>query len=135
MPVDKNGAIIGYDKQCCGAEQHVTDKMTPAQLFAYRGDWLFTEIMTDKVYFLIKNYRGQCKEFKALLERVRKTRATQDDAAKLMKLHYVFYRNNADFKQNVENHDKTMWLFSNNADVRKKMLTSLLRPPRQRKFP
>ena len=109
--------------------------MTPAQLFAYRGDWLFTEIMTDKVYFLTKNYRVQCEEFKALLERVRKTRATQDDAAKLMKLHYVFYRNNADFKQNVENHDKTMWLFSNNADVRKKMLTSLLRPPRQRKFP
>ena len=135
MPVDKNGAINGYDKRCCGAEQHVTDKMTPAQLFAYRGDWLFTEIMTDKVYFLTKNYRVQCEEFKALLERVRKTRATQDDAAKLMKLHYVFYRNNADFKQNVENHDKTMWLFSNNADVREKMLTSLLRPPRQRKFP
>ena len=135
MPVDKNGAINGYDKRCCGSEQHVTDKMTPAQLFAYRGDWLFTEIMTDKVYFLTKNYRVQCEEFKALLERVRKTRATQDDAAKLMKLHYVFYRNNADFKQNVENHDKTMWLFSNNADVRKKMLTSLLRPPRQPMFP
>ena len=99
MPVDKNGAINGYDKRCCGAEQHVTDKMTPAQLFAYRGDWLFTEIMTDKVYFLTKNYRVQCEEFKALLERVRKTRATQDDAAKLMKLHYVFYRNNADFKK------------------------------------
>jgi len=98
MPVDKNGAINGYDKRCCGAEQHVTDKMTPAQLFAYRGDWLFTEIMTDKVYFLTKNYRVQCEEFKALLERVRKTQATQDDAAKLMKLHNVFYRNNADFK-------------------------------------
>ena len=111
MPVDKNGAINGYEKRCCGAEQHVTDKMTPAQLFAYRGDWLFTEIMTDKVYFLTKNYRVQCKGFNALLERVRKTHATQDDAAKLMKLHYVFYRNNAKFKQNVENHDKTMWIF------------------------
>ena len=111
MPVDKNGAINGYDKRCCGAEQHVTDKMTPAQLFAYRGDWLFTEIMTNKVYFLTKNYRVQCKEFKALLERVRKTRATHDDAAKLMKLHCVFYRNNADFKQNVGNHNKTMWPF------------------------
>ena len=55
--------------------------------------------MTDKVYFLTKNYRVQCEEFKALLERVRKTRAAQDDAAKLMKLHYVFYRNNADFKK------------------------------------
>ena len=85
MPVDKSGAINGYDKRCCGSEQHVTDKMTPAQLFAYRGDWLFTEIMTDKVYFLTKNYGVQCKEFKALLECVRKTL--------------------------TENHDKTMWLF------------------------
>ena len=135
MPVDKNGAINGYDKRCCGAEQHVTDKMTPAQLFAYRGDWLFTEIMTDKVYFLTKNYRVQCEEFKALLERVRKTRATQDDAAKLMKLHYVFYRNNADFKQNVENHDKTMWLFSNNADVRKKNVDKLVETSKTNKVP
>ena len=54
MPVDKNGAINGYDKKCCGAEQYVTDKMTKAQLFVYRGDWLFTEIMTDQVYFLTK---------------------------------------------------------------------------------
>ena len=90
---------------------------------------------TNKVYVPTKNYRVQCEEFKALLERVRKAGATQDDAAKLMKLHYVFYRKNADFKRNVENHDKTMWPFSNNADERGKMLTSLLRPPRQRKFP
>ena len=51
MPVDKNGVINGYDKRCCGAEQHVTDKMTEAQLFAYCGDWLFIEIMTDQVFF------------------------------------------------------------------------------------
>ena len=28
MPVDKNGAINGYNKRCCGAEQHVTDSGT-----------------------------------------------------------------------------------------------------------
>ena len=55
MPIDKNGAINGYNKRCCGAEQNVTDKMTQAQLFAYHGDWLFTEIMTDRVYFLTNN--------------------------------------------------------------------------------
>ena len=85
--------------------------MTQAQLFAYHGDWLFTEIMTDRVYFLTKNYRVQCKKFKALLERVRKSRATQEDAKKLMKLHHAFYRHFQDFKQNVEHHNKTMWLF------------------------
>jgi predicted nucleic-acid-binding protein/DNA replication protein DnaC len=135
MPVDKNGAINGYDKRCCGAEQHVTDKMTPAQLFAYHGDWLFTEVMTDRVYFLTKNYRVQCEEFKALLERVRKSRPTQDDADKLMKLHHVFYRNNADFKENIENHKKTMWLFSNNADVRKKNVDKLVETSKTNKVP
>ena len=33
MSVDKNGAINDYDKQYCGAEQHVTDKMKQAQFF------------------------------------------------------------------------------------------------------
>ena len=135
MPIDKNGAINGYNKRCCGAEQHVTDKMTQAQLFAYHGDWLFTEIMTDRVYFLTKNYRVQCKKFKALLERVRKSRVTKKDAKKLMKLHYTFYRHNPNFKKNIEHHDKTMWLFSNNADVRKKNVDKLVKTSKSGKVP
>ena len=34
-PVDKNGAINGCDKRCCGVEQYVTDKMSEAELLAY----------------------------------------------------------------------------------------------------
>ena len=135
MPIDKNGAINGYDKRCCGTEQHVTDKMTAAQLFAYRGDWLFTEIMTDRVYFLTKNYRVQCEKFKALLERVRKNLTTQDDAVKLMKLHHAFYRHNQDFKKHIEHHDKTMWLFSNNTEVRKKNVSKLVETSKSEKVP
>ena len=126
MPVDKNGAINGYDKRCCGAEQHVTDKMTEAQLFAYRGDWLFTEIMTDQVFFLTKNFRVRCERFKKLLERVRVGRTTEEDADKMMKLHHVFYRADKEFKQEIENHKKTMWLFSNNNDVKRKNVDKLV---------
>ena len=126
MPVDKNGAINGYDKRCCGAEQHVTDKMTEAQLFAYRGDWLFTEIMTDQVFFLTKNFRVRCKRFKELLERVRIGHTTEEDADKMMKLHHVFYRADKEFKQKIENHKKTMWLFSNNNDVKRKNVDKLV---------
>ena len=126
MPVDKNGAINGYDKRCCGAEQYVTDKMSEAQLFAYQGDWLFTDIMTDQVFFLTKNFRVRCKIFKRLLERVRVGRATEEDADKMMKLHHVFYRVDKEFKHKVENHEKTMWLFSNNNDVRKKNVDKLV---------
>ena len=56
MPVDKNGAINSCDRRHCGAEQHVTEKITETQLFVYRGDWLFTEVMMDTVYFLTKKY-------------------------------------------------------------------------------
>ena len=135
MPVDKNGAINGYDKRCSGAEQYVTDKMTQAQLFAYRGDWLFTEIMTDQVFILTKNYRVQCEEFKALLERVRVGRTTSDDAEKMMKLHQVFYRVDKEFKDRIENHDRTMWLFSNNADVRKQNVEKLAETSKANNLP
>ena len=113
----------------------MTDKLTPAQLFACRGDWLFTETMTDRVCLLARNCRVQYEKFKALPERLRRSRATQDDSDKSMKLHHVFCRHNPDFKHNTENHDKTMWLFSNNADTRKRMSTSLLKPPSQTKCP
>lgn len=56
MQVDKNGTINGYDNRCCGADQHITDKMTEAHFFAYPNDWLCTEVMTDNVYFLTKSY-------------------------------------------------------------------------------
>ena len=135
MPVDKNGAINGYDKRCCGAEQHVTDKMTEAQLFAYRGDWLFTEIMTDQVFFLTKNFRVRCERFNKLLERVRVGRTTEEDADKMMKLHHVFYRADKEFKQKIENHKKTMWLFSNNNDVRRKNVDKLVEVSKNNNLP
>lgn len=126
MPVDKNGAINGYDKRCCGADQYVTDKMSQAQLFAYQGDRLFTDIMTDQVFFLTKNFRVGCKNFKHLLERVRVGRTTAEDANKMMKLHHVFYSVDKEFKHKVENHEKTMWLFSNNSEVRRKNIDKLV---------
>ena len=100
--------------------------MTEAQLFSYHDAWLSTDIMTDRVYFLSKNYRVACEKFKGILERVRKGRATSNDANKIMKLHHVFYKSDSTFKDEIENHEKTMWLFSNNADVRKKNVDKLV---------
>ena len=135
MPVANDGAINGYAKKQVGTEQHVTDKMTEAQLFSYRGDWLFTDIMTDRVYFLSKNYRVACEKFKGILERVRKGRATSSDANKIMKLHHVFYKSDSTFKDEIENHEKTMWLFSNNADVRKKNVEKLVSTSKTKEVP
>ena len=60
------------------------------------------------------------------MERVRVGRATEEDADKMMKLRHVFYSVDKEFKHKVENHEKTMWLFSNNNDVRKKNVDKLV---------
>ncbi len=43
-----------------------------------------------------------------------------------MKLHHVFHKHNPDFKNNIQNHKKTMWLFLNNSDLRKKNMDKLV---------
>jgi hypothetical protein len=73
--------------------------------------------------------------FKGLLERVRVGRTTADDAEKMMKLHHVFYKVDKEFKDKVENHEKTMWLFSNNNDVRKKNVDKLVEISTRNKLP
>ena len=55
--------------------------------------------------------------------------------AKLMKLRHVFYKVDKDFKDNIENHEKTMWLFSNNAVVRKKNVDKLVQKSKDSRVP
>ena len=135
MPVTKNGAINSFAKRKDGVYQHVTEKMTDVQLLAYHGDWLFTEVMTDKVYFLTKNYRVKCKQFEEILSRVRKGNANYEDAERLMKNHRVFYKNDRHFTDKIENHHKTMWLYSNNAEVQDKNTDKLVQTSRSLRVP
>lgn len=117
MPVNKDGAIHGYSKRLGRTVHHRTEKMTASQYFSYRGDWLFTEVMTEQVYFLTKNYRVQDKKFKQLLERVRTGQPTEQDAEHIMKLHSTFYKADKQFKDKIENHERTMWLFAKRRQV------------------
>ena len=77
----------------------------------------------------------QCEKFKGLLERVRVGRTTADDAKEMMKLHHVFYKVDKEFKDKIENHERTMWLFSNNNDVRKKNVDKLVDISKRYKLP
>ena len=120
MPVNKDGAIHGYAKRLGRSVNYRTEKMTASQYFSYRGDWLFTEVMTEQVYLLTKNYRVQDEKFKELLEHVRVGEPTKEDAEHIMKLHSVFYRADKQFKEKIENHKKTMWLFAKNTQVQDK---------------
>ena len=116
-------------------EQYVTNKMTDAQLFAYRGDWLFTEVMTDQVYFLTEKYCVQYKKFRNLLWRVGKCQASVEDAEMIMELHHVLNRSDSTFKKSIEDHEKTMWLFTNNDDVRKKNVDKHVKTSKDKKVP
>ena len=76
--------------------------------------------MTDQVHLLTKNYRVHCEVFKVLLGHVTTGHPTLEDAKKTIKLHSIFYRSNGHFIKKLESHKKTMWLFSNNTNVKEK---------------
>ncbi len=102
------------------------NKMSSSQLLAYKGGILFTEVMTENVYFLTKNYRVDCKKFKDILSRVRVGRPNLGDAKRIMDLNMHHYASDKEFVKSVEDGEKTMWLFTNNADKDAKNVEKLV---------
>jgi hypothetical protein len=66
-PVIEEGAIQGYSKITSKDPITPTNKQTAAQLLCQRGTYLFTNIMTESVFFLNKNYRVKSEEFRKFL--------------------------------------------------------------------
>jgi len=136
MPVKNDGAIHGFAKRQSGRTiQQRSNMKDKAQYFSYRGDWLFTEVMTQNVYFLTKNYRVKCEKFKEILQRVRVGNPTQDDAKCIMKLHHTYYKHDETFKKEIENHDKTMWLYTKNIQVSDKNRDKLVETSKKNNVP
>ena len=53
----------------------------------------------------------------------------------MMKLHHVFYKVDKEFKDKIENHDRTMWLSSNNNDATKKNVDKLIEISKKKQAP
>ena len=87
MPALSEGAIYGYSKRLDGVEEKVTYKMNATQVLAHQGSHIFSEVMTENVYSLTRNYRVKCERFKSILGRVRTGRANTEDADAIMNLH------------------------------------------------
>jgi hypothetical protein len=68
-PVIEEGAIQGYSKITSKDPTTPTNKQTAAQLLCQWGAYLFTNIMTESVFFLNKNYRIKSEEFQESLAR------------------------------------------------------------------
>jgi len=135
MSIKAVGAIQGYDSKQEGVEQYFNSSMTEGQLLAYRGSYLFTEVMTDKVYFLTKNYRVQSEKFKSLLGRVWTGQPSEEDTQIIMKLHLTFHDSNKEFMDKIQNDPKTMFLYTTNDEKDKKNVSKLVEASKGMKVP
>ncbi len=70
--------------------------MTATQLQCQRGTYIFTQIMTETVFPLDKNYRVKNMEFRNLLGRLQIGDPLKEDADILSNLHLIYY--DEDFK-------------------------------------
>jgi hypothetical protein len=91
FPVIDKGAIKGYSRMNDKLQQTPTTRMTSSQLLCQRGTYLFTQIMSETVIALDKNYRVKNNEFRDLLGRLRIGEPIREDAEKLSNLHLIYY--------------------------------------------
>ena len=134
-PVIDEGAIQGYSKMNTTNPITPTNKQTAAQLLCQWGTYLFTNVMTESVFILHKNYRVKSEEFQKLLARLRVGESTTEDAKRITDLHLVYYEHDKEFMTNLKHNSKTMWLYAKNADKDKTNMDMLIQTSRMNNVP
>jgi hypothetical protein len=107
FPVIEEGAIQGYSKKKLNMPQAPTAKTTALQLLCQRGSYLFTNVMSETVFTLDKNYRVKNKEFCDLLGRLCIEEPTEQDTEITLNLHIGLYESDIVFglsEEQQENH-------------------------------
>eukprot|EP00985_Skeletonema_marinoi_P025182 scaffold18242_cov174-Skeletonema_marinoi.AAC.1 len=70
-PTDKKGAITGFTKYYCNkSPQPTTYRSKNGQICDYEGIKILTEMMTEKVFMLTKNFRTSKPEDNELMSRL-----------------------------------------------------------------
>ena len=134
-PVIDEGAIQGYSKMNTTNPITPTNKQTAAQLLCQWGTYLFTNVMTESVFILHKNYRVKSEEFQKLLARLRVGESTTEDAKRITDLHLVYYEHDKEFMTNLKHNSKTMWLYAKNTDKDKTNMDMLIQTSRVNNVP
>jgi hypothetical protein len=116
FPVIKEGAIQGYSKKKLKMPHTPTEKLSASQLLCQRGSYLFTNVMSETVFTLDKNYRVKNKEFHDLFGRLHTGEPTQQDAEIILNLHIGLYESDIASMDYLKNNKKTMWLYARNAE-------------------
>jgi len=96
---------------------------------------MFIEDMTQNVFLLNRNYRVKDEECKEILSRLRTGDSIDEDADRLMGLHLFYHDGDDEWKQMIENHPKTMWLYARNEEKDNKNIERLVKLSRERKVP
>jgi hypothetical protein len=118
FPVIEDGAIQRYSKKKLKMPQTPTAKTSASQLLCQRGSYLFTNVMSETVFTLDKNYRVKNKEFRDLLGRLRTGEPTEQDAEIILNVHIG--KSDIAFMDYLKNNKKTMWLYTQNAEKEQK---------------
>jgi hypothetical protein len=92
--------------------QTSTAKTSASQLLCQRGSYLFTNVTSETVFTLDKNYRVKNKEFRDLLGRLRTGEPIERDAKIISNLHIGLYESDIAFMDYLKNNKKTMWLYA-----------------------
>jgi hypothetical protein len=102
FPVIEEGAIQEYSKKKLKMPQTPTAKTSASQLLCQKGSNLFTNVMSETVFTLNKNYRVESKEFRDLLKMLRTGEPTQQDAEIILNLHIRLYESDIAFMDTLK---------------------------------
>ena len=133
-PTDKNGAINGFTKYYCNkSPQPTTYRSKNGQICDYEGVKILTEMMTQKVFMLTKNFRASKPEDNELMSRLRVGEPTEEDAERLMDLHLSNYP--AKFVEELEQDPRCLWAFAKRDAMHQKNTEMLVKTHKSNKTP
>jgi len=133
-PTDKKGAITGFTKYYCNkSPQPTTYKSKNGQICDYEGIKILTEMMTEKVFMLTKNFRTSKPEDNELMSRLRVGEPTEEDAERLMDLHLCNYP--AKFVEELEQDPRCLWAFAKRDAMHQKNVEMLVKTHKSNNTP
>jgi len=114
-PVIEEDTVDGFAKKSLLYDQKPEKKPRDQQLLVNRGHDIIIRDLTQKVFHLTKNYRSKDDpEFKQILDNLRPGYPTKKDANRFMLQSLAHHAGNTAFMDYLENHPKTVFLFTKN---------------------
>ena len=133
-PTDKNGAINGYDKFHNNKRPAtMTARSKNNQICEYEGCYILTDMMTNVVFKLTRNFRTQDEDDCELMNRMRVGDQTEEDAHRLINLHLTNF--SSKFRDKIEDDPKTLHAYAKRDQMNKQNVKMLVKTQTRLKVP